>query len=69
MDADARALILRSTHISRCASASRGSSVCTCLPVARIALIKHALAGLTLDADLRETLLEEIRKIHSDIRQ
>jgi hypothetical protein len=62
------ALILRLTHISRCSKAFGRSSTCTCLPVARRELIKHALASLTLDEKIREMLLEEISKISSEVR-
>jgi hypothetical protein len=63
MDETTRELILRTSHISRCAQASGRSSQCTCLPVARVALINHALAGLTLDAECRKQLMDEISKI------
>lgn len=69
MNAEARELILRSTHISRCAQVGERSPKCTCLPTARVELIKHTLAGLTLDEDLRKHLLEEIYKLQSGIRE
>lgn len=69
MNAEARKLIIRSTHVSSCALIGERSSKCNCLPVARIELIKHTIAGLSLDADLRKQLLEEIHKLQSGIRE
>ncbi len=68
MDDNIDALILRLTHISRCAKAGGRSEVCTCLPGERKELLQHALAGLTLDEKIREMLLEEIRKISNEVR-
>jgi hypothetical protein len=60
--------ILRVTHISRCAKASGRSEVCTCLPTVRNGLIQHALAGLTMNSETREVLLNEISKISNEVR-
>jgi hypothetical protein len=50
------------THESKCGMKFNNSSVCICVPEKRIPLIRHILAACTIDAPIRELLLQEIQK-------